>query len=30
MKIVPGDTLLVLGNNADIDLFEKSYIEEKH
>jgi voltage-gated potassium channel len=28
VKIVPGDTLLVLGNNTDIDLFEKSYIEE--
>lgn len=30
VEIVPGDTLLVLGNNADIDLFEKSYIEGKN
>jgi voltage-gated potassium channel len=28
VNIVTGDTLLVLGNNADINLFEKSYIEE--
>lgn len=29
VKIVPGDTLLVLGNNADINLFEESYIENE-
>ena len=26
VDLVPGDTLLVLGDNADIDLFEKTYI----
>jgi voltage-gated potassium channel len=28
MKLETGDTLLVLGDNADLDLFEKTYIEE--
>jgi voltage-gated potassium channel len=28
VNIVPGDTLLVLGDNADLDLFEKTYIGE--
>jgi voltage-gated potassium channel len=29
VDLVPGDTLLVLGDNADIDLFEHTYIEGK-
>jgi voltage-gated potassium channel len=28
VNIVPGDTLLVLGDNVDLDLFEKTYIGE--
>jgi voltage-gated potassium channel len=28
VDIISGDTLLVLGDNEDIDLFEKTYIEE--
>ncbi len=27
MKLETGDTLLVMGNNTDLDLFEKNYIE---